>query len=95
MEQSITRVMEGSPTQEVLNPSERLNFESALKAVTIGAAWQIFADSWIGSLGYGKLADFVILDEDPFARSSYAGLRNVRVDQTWVNGERVYTREGQ
>lgn len=82
--------MEGSAESEVLNEYEKLCFSEALEAVTSGAAWQIYADRWIGSLAPGKFADFVIIEQDPFVRATYTGLRDVDVNQTWINGRKVF-----
>jgi len=34
--------------------------------MTTNAAWQCRMDDIVGSLTVGKMADFVILDQDPF-----------------------------
>ena len=39
--------------------------DSALKAVTINAAWQLFEDDRRGSITVGKAADFVLLSQNP------------------------------
>lgn len=94
MEQSITRIMEGSPASypdNVLNPKERLTVEEALLAVTYDAAWQCHADKWVGSLQEGYFADFVILEEDPLLLNiAYKKLRNIPVLETWKGGTSVY-----
>jgi len=51
---------------QVLGPNERISVEDALHSVTLGAAWQLKLDHDIGSIEAGKLADFAVLDEDPF-----------------------------
>jgi predicted amidohydrolase YtcJ len=59
---AVTRVTrDGS----VLNPAEGIDVMSALRAVTIDAAWQTHCDGQIGSLTPGKYADFVVLSDDP------------------------------
>ncbi|MFC3030985.1 amidohydrolase [Pseudoalteromonas fenneropenaei] len=89
MEQAVTRVMEQSPTQAVLNEREVLTKEQALRAITYDAAWQCHIDQWVGSLEPGKLADFVILAKDPVAVESNL-IRDIPVLQTWVAGKLRY-----
>jgi len=43
----------------------------------------------IGSLETGKWADFIVVDRDPF-KIPPADLWKIKVEQTWVAGERVY-----
>lgn len=61
--------------------------EEALKMLTINAAEILGVDSRIGSLEPGKDADVIILDGYPL---------NIRtwVDQVYIDGKRVYTRQG-
>ena len=56
-----------APSGRVLAPEERLTVEQAIRAQTIDAAWQLFADDMIGSLEVGKYADLVVLSADPRA----------------------------
>lgn len=57
--------------------------EGALRAVTLTPAEQLGLEDRIGSLEAGKDADLVLLSGDPF--SVYT-----RVEETWVEGRRVY-----
>jgi len=75
--------------QFVLAPEERVSVETAIRAVTINAAWQCHSDHEIGSLEPGKLADFVILERDP-RKVPAANIRKIRILQTWMDGRRVY-----
>ena len=59
---AVTRM---APSGRVLAPEERLTVEQAIRAQTIDAAWQLFADDIIGSLEVGKYADLVVLSADP------------------------------
>ncbi|WP_019101821.1 amidohydrolase [Chromobacterium haemolyticum] len=91
MEQAVTRVMEADPERQPLNPTECLDRLSALRAVTLDAAWQCHMDHIVGSLEPGKLADLAILEQDPLDPAVPAGsLRDIRVHQTWLAGKPVY-----
>ena len=81
-EHSITRIMERDPDCKVLNPNEKITPEQALRAVTYDAAWQCHADQWVGSLEEGKLADYVILEEEPITRRNPVGMRNIPALET-------------
>lgn len=74
---------------EVLAPHECVGVEQALRAMTRDAAWQCHSDHEIGTLEPGKLADLVVLEEDPRSVPP-SRLGAVRVLETWVGGERVY-----
>jgi predicted amidohydrolase YtcJ len=82
-------------TADVLNEAERLTAWEALRAVTIDAAWQCHLDEQIGSLQPGKQADLVILEADPlqWTAENAEGMRDIVVSETWVSGNRVYSRE--
>jgi imidazolonepropionase-like amidohydrolase len=57
--------------------------QKALQAVTIANARMLDMQDRVGTLTVGKDADFVLLSGDPF--SVYT-----RVQQTWVEGEKVF-----
>jgi predicted amidohydrolase YtcJ len=99
MEQSITRVMEKDPIPQVLNAEECITPEQALVAVTYDAAWQCYADQWVGSLNEGYFADFVILAQDPLSLTTrseqYMKMRNIPVVETWLGGVCVYAGDAQ
>ncbi len=50
---------------EVIGPEQRIDVMSALRAVTIDAAWQVFQEDNRGSLEPGKLADMIVLSGNP------------------------------
>ena len=54
-------------TEEVLNPEERVTNYEAVRCMTIDAAFQCHMDDIVGSIEKGKMADFVILDQDIMA----------------------------
>ena len=49
----------------VFGPDERISVDEALRAVTIDSAWILFEDHLKGSIEPGKLADLVVLDDEP------------------------------
>ena len=75
-----------------LGPEQRISAPEALQAITINAAHQGFAEKEKGSLAVGKLADFVILSENPLAVSP-AKIREIAVYQTIVGGKVVWSRQ--
>ncbi len=93
MEQAVTRVMEEDPARNVLNEKERVTREQALKIITYNAAWQCHVEKWVGSLEEGKLADYVILKEDPITRVDPVGIRDIPVLETWVGGRCVFEKK--
>jgi len=52
---------------KVAGPEEKISVEDALKAITINAAYALQKEKEIGSITVGKIADFTILEQDPFA----------------------------
>ena len=66
------RVLDATVTRrtrsgDILGPAQRVDVMTALKAMTIWPAWQHFEADSKGSIEEGKLADFVILSNDPTA----------------------------
>jgi len=74
------------------NPEEALSVEEALRLYTINAAYASGEENLKGSIAQGKLADFVILDENPFSVAPEK-LGAVCVLATIVGGRPVYLRE--
>lgn len=73
-------------------PEERLQVLTALKLFTRGGAYADFAENTKGTLTPGKLADLVVLGADP-TQVPPAGLRDIAVEMTVVDGKIVYTAE--
>ena len=73
-------------------PEERLSREEALKSFTIWGAYLAFQEQDLGSLETGKLADFVVVDPDPFEGRPEALLGCV-VMKTVVGGQVVWNAE--
>jgi predicted amidohydrolase YtcJ len=69
----------------VLGADERLAFADALRLYTTGAAFAAGEEREKGSLSPGKLADLVVLGDDP-ARVGGEELASVPVELTFVGG---------
>ena len=78
----------------VLGEEEKIDVYSALKAVTINAAYGYFEEDTKGSIKVGKIADLVILSENPLTVDKRK-LKEIKVCSTWKNGEEVYINNNQ
>ncbi|WP_332872530.1 amidohydrolase [Pontibaca salina] len=74
---------------DILGPRQRVDVMTALKAMTIWPAWQHFEEDDKGSIETGKIADFVVLSEDPTAIDPEL-LADLRVEATIKNGKVIY-----
>lgn len=72
-----------------LGESERLDSLSALKAVTIDAAYQIGMEDKLGSIAPGKHADLVILARNPL-ETPHLELADIAIAATYLAGECVW-----
>ncbi|MCA8829615.1 amidohydrolase [Hymenobacter pini] len=68
-----------------------LSREDALRGMTTWAAHAAFEDKQKGSIRPGMAADFVLLNTD-LLKAPKASLRAAQVQQTWIAGERVFSR---
>jgi len=73
----------------VLGPDQRVSVDVALKAMTLWAAYQHFEEDSKGSIEVGKLADFVVLSQDPRAVAPEQ-LEHLQVVTTIKEGRVVY-----
>ena len=83
----------GQPIQG-WRPEERVTLTQAWQAFTQGAAYAGFAEDKFGTLAPGQRADFLIVDRDPTEAGAIA-LRQTKVLETWVGGEKMWERAGQ
>ncbi len=79
-------------TGEVWLPSHSLTVEEALRAYTVLPPKAIHREDRLGTIEVGKLADLVILTEDPLAIPKER-IGEIKVDTTVVGGEVVYARQ--
>lgn len=73
----------------VLGADQRVSPYLALKSMTSWAAYQYFEEDSKGTLSAGKLADFVILDQNPMTVPSNQ-IKNIKVLATFKEGKEVF-----
>lgn len=74
---------------KLLGPKERITPYEAFRAITIDAAWQNFEEHRKGTLEAGKLADMVVLSDDPLKIDPMA-IKDLKILETIKEGRRVY-----
>lgn len=79
------RDLEGLPP-EGFNPNEALTLEEAMSIHTLGSAAAAGEKDLKGTLEPGKLADFIILNCNPYELSAES-IASVGVESTWVGGK--------
>ncbi len=77
------------PTKE-----QRIDLYEAIELFTINGAKIGFEEDIKGSIEPGKLADFVVLSDDPF-RVPRENVQDIKVDMTIVDGKVVYQRSSE
>ncbi len=78
---------------QVMAPEERLSLDAALRAITINAARMIGLEDKIGSITPGKMADFAVLEEDPY-KVPPLHLKDIAIDGVVFEG-RWYAADGE
>ncbi len=86
-----TAVNRTTRSGKVLGPAERLTPYEGLKAITINSAYQHKQEHLKGSIKVGKLADLVILAENPLT-IAVDKLKDMTVLETIKEGEVIYQR---
>lgn len=74
-----------------IGPEECVSVYDALKAVTINGAYAYFEEDEKGTIEEGKLADFVILDQNPLEVDKMK-IKDIQVVETIKEGESVFKR---
>ena len=78
-----------SRTGDIIGPHHRVPVATALKAMTIWSAHQHFEEATKGSIEVGKLADFVLLSDNPMSVDPEA-LAALKVVETIKEGTSIY-----
>jgi predicted amidohydrolase YtcJ len=76
----------------IMNPhrDERLTLSEALAAYTVASAHAARAENHKGTLEVGKLADLIVLSENPFEVPP-TKIAAIKVLETWMNGKVVFS----
>ncbi len=73
----------------MLLPEEAVSPHQALALYTANGAYTSFEEDIKGSITPGKLADLVILSDDPI-KAPPENIRDIKVEMTIIGGEVVY-----
>jgi predicted amidohydrolase YtcJ len=77
------------PTGHVWGESQRINLREALRSATVDGAYASFEEHDKGTIEPGKLADLVVLKDDPLAVPAERWL-DIKVERTMLGGRWVY-----
>lgn len=75
-----------------IGKDKRVTVYEALKALTINAAYAYFEDDEKGSITHGKVADLVILDQNPLAIDPL-NMRDINILETMKEAKTLYKTE--
>jgi len=81
-----------SRTGKIIGEDEKLTPYEALKSITEWAAYQHFEEDNKGTLTVNKLADMVVLDQNPL-KVDPMKIKDIIVLETIKDGQSVYTRK--
>lgn len=77
---------------QILGADQSIDVWEALKAVTINAAYGYFEENEKGSLKAGKIADMIIVDQNPLTVDTMA-IKDIKVLKSIKEGKVLYQRE--
>jgi len=76
---------------KVYGPEQKVSVETAIRIWTMGGAYASFEEDMKGSVEVGKLADFVVLSQDPTEVPSER-IKETEVERTYVGGRPGFVR---
>ena len=78
-------------SNRIIGEDQRISVKESIKAQTINGAYSYFEEDTKGSIEVGKLADLVILKEDPLTIDPMK-LRDITILETIKEGKTIYKR---
>lgn len=88
-----TAVSRQTWTGTTVGADQAVSVREAIRMFTINAAYNAFEEKIKGSIETGKMADFAVLAENPYAVEPER-IKDIAVDMTIVNGAIAFAREG-
>jgi predicted amidohydrolase YtcJ len=86
---AVTRGKFEAPSVYETSKEEALTVEESLYCYTLGSAYVMGEEKLLGNLEEGKIADFVVVEDDPLTVDE-RNLRTVRIAETYLGGRRVF-----
>jgi predicted amidohydrolase YtcJ len=80
------RELDNPQGPQLLPANEVVSLDAAVKAATMGPAYQLGIESEVGSIAIGKLADLIVLDRNLFETPSQE-THKAKVLMTLMNGQ--------
>jgi len=78
---------------KIFYPDERLSIAEAVYGFTAGPAYAVGEEYNTGKILPGYKADFIVLSENIY-NSKRSGLKNIKIDATFFDGQPVYMKNG-
>jgi len=87
---AVNRVSSGGKT---IGSEQRITALEAVQAITSEAAWQYHQETLKGTIEAGKLADFVVLSDDPMsvAHTDPMKIKDIQILETILGGKTIFT----
>ena len=82
-------VMRLAESGQTILPDECITAQQALKMFTLNCAYATFEENLKGSLSNGKLADMVLLNDNPLTCPS-ENIKDILVEMTVIDGKIVW-----
>ncbi|MCC7417546.1 MAG: amidohydrolase [Acidobacteria bacterium] len=79
-------------TGHVWGANQKVTVDEGLRIATMHGAWASFEEATKGSITAGKLADFVVLEQDPHDVDPDQ-IMNIKINRTVVGGRTMYPKE--
>lgn len=90
LETLVTRKLPGN-TGDPIAAAQAITLDAAFKVFTANGAALLGRLDQGGTLEVGKAADFIVLERSPFDMP-VGEIHDIKVQETWISGERVYAR---